>query len=351
MTDELANSTPQEAPAAPTDRARKRWLLPVIIGGVAVVVLGGVGIAYATISSQHTPTNTVSHYLDALIDGDAEGALDSLGDIPKDQRQLLSDSVFSQATDRITDYTITTETVDGEKATVTVEIEQGGEASTHDLALSAGDREMGLFTNWKVDPASLPTVQVSFSGPEGFGVAVNGEDVSAATAEASPMFPGTYEFEPISPSEMYATAPVSQTVTLDTVGEAVPIALSATLSEEGVAAAQAAFNAHLDQCLAATTIVPGNRCGYGMRPVPGSNYSNVRWTATERPQVDFPAWTEEKGWEVQLISSGDLRMDGDYTDSEGGGIVFVDVTTYTPKGGVTFDADGNAVYTSTYKDE
>ena len=351
MTDELAHSTPQEAPASRTGQARKRWLLPVIIGGVAVVVLGGGGIAYATISSQHTPTNAVSHYLDALIDGDADGALGDLDGIPKDQRQLLSDAVFSQATDRITDYTITKETVDGENATITVDIEQGGESSSHDLTLSTGERELGLFTTWKVDAATLPTVQVSFSGPEGFGVAVNGEDVSAVTAEAAPIFPGTYEFEPISPSEMYATAPVPQTVTLDSVGEAVPVALSTTLSEEGAAAAQAAFTAHLDQCLAATTIIPGNRCGYGMRPIPGSVFSNVRWAATERPQVDFPAWTEENGWEVHLISSGDLRMDGDYTDSEGGGIVFVDVTDYQPKGGVTFDADGNAVYTSTYKDE
>ena len=349
MTDQVADSTPAETPSAPAQHPRKRWLVPVIIGGVAVVVLGGGGVAYATLSSQHTPTNTVSHYLDALIDGDADSALADLGDIPKDQQQLLSDAVFSQATDRITEYTITKETVDGEKATVTVDVTQGGESSSHDLTLSTGEREMGLFTNWKVDAATLPTVHVSFSGPEGFGIAANGEEVGAATAEAAPIFPGTYEFEPISPSEMYATAPVPQTITLGNVGEAVPVALSATLSEEGAAAAQAAFNAHLDECLAATVLAP-SKCGYGMRAVPGTNYTNVRWSAPERPQVDFPTWTEEKGWEVHLISSGHLRMDSDYTDSEGGGISFVDITNYQPKGGVTFDADGNAVYTTTYVD-
>jgi len=335
-----------ELPASERASQRPRWVLPTVIAGVVVVLIAAGGITFAVLSAQRSPSDTVAAYLDALVAGESEDALAQVDGLPDDQRVLLQDAIYSEAADRISAYTVDEEEVGEDSATVTVTLDQGESEYEQEFALARVEDADG--ESWKIDVAALPVVNIAFARPDGASLSVNGTDLGDTMVASAPVFPGTYEFLPTSPTGIVTGDPVPVTATPESTADDLSIVVTPRLSEAGLAAARAAFDVHLDACLAETVIQPVNNCGYGMNQ-DGATYSNIRWTAPVRPQVDFPAWTDEKGWEVVLLDAGHLRLDGDYVEGGSSGTVFLDVKGYQPRGGVRFDDSGTATYVSTYE--
>ena len=350
------SSGPESAPTptpdaisgpAPSERSTKKpWAISAVIACATVALLTAGGITYAVLNSPSSPSDSIAGYFDALVDGDAQEALAYVESVPDDQRVLLQDGIYAEVGDPVSAYSITEEDVDDDTATVTVTVEQGDAEYEQELTLTRVTDDDG--ESWKIDPVALPVVNLTFVRPEAASLSVNGVDLGDAVVASAPVLPGTYEFLPTSTSGMVTGDPVPVTATPESTVDDLSIVVTPRVSEAGLAAARAAFDAHIDACVAETVIAPVGKCGYGMNQ-DEATYSNIRWSVPERPQVDFPAWNEEKGWEVVLLSPGHLRLDGDYVEGGESGTVFLDVKNYQPRGGVRFDDAGAATYVSTYE--
>jgi len=181
-----AASTP--APPA-MSRAAKRG---VIIGGSVVVGLGllvaaGFG-AVAVVNSQNGPDAPVRAYLDEIAAGHADAASRLLDPgIRNDERTLLTDAAFADATRRIVVTGVrTTAKIDG-RAEVTATFTLDGEAFTRDFSVVAGPKRWLVLDTWKLagDPLLVP-VTISGEVPD---VSIGAAKIEMPSGEETLGFP------------------------------------------------------------------------------------------------------------------------------------------------------------------
>lgn len=319
----LPGGVPTSAPPPPvaagdttpadTAPARRRIRLVLIIAGsVFVALLATVGILYAVLAAQRTPQVVVESFLGALVDGDPTAAAALLAVQPTGNPVLLSEAAVPAAADRVTGFRVLSTTTEGERTTVTVEVDQAGETDTVDLPLVLVRRDGGILDVWRIHPEALPTVYVTYPRPDGMDLTVNGAPFGVLVGAFEvdvPAFPGTYVFEPEGGTDSYDAEPASVTVRFGSDGTA---ALPVRLTEAGEASARAAVDAHLDACLAQPVLAPAGDCGFWVID-DGATYTNIRWTILARPTVTFGDYTDRGGWAVLPASPGSIRFDADYS--------------------------------------
>lgn len=321
----------------------------VLILGTVVGLLVGAVVTYAIVAAQRTPEAAASAFLDELVAGDSAGAQNLLAQLPAGTPVLLQPDTYAAATDRITGYTVLGGSTENDRARVKVEVHQGGETYTQELSLTLVRRDLGLLDVWRVDGDNLPTVYITYAHPEGMGLTVNGKEFELAAGSFEvgiPAFPGTYAFEPTGVTEYYSTEPATTTLRFDGPGSSETVAFDVTLTAAGVAAAQRAVDARLDECLAQPVLAPGPNCGFSVAE-DGATYTNIRWTLLARPTVSFGAYRTGAGWAVIPVSSGSMRVDADYTSGGESGIAESVVEGYDQSGFITsIDENGVAVFES-----
>lgn len=338
---------PAATPGIPAKPRRKRGLLIAgIIVGVVALIGGGLAITYATIAAEHTPEKQLEAFLQHLVDGEAELALDLVGGVPTGNPVLLGDEVYAAATNRISAFEILDGDSTGPKATVTASITQGDQEYEIDFALSRVKFDF-VFEVWRVDGSALPSFEVAFSRPEGVGLTANGVDMGVTDAFEGqvPAFPGSYVFAASGTNDLMTVEPVTEAVAFD---EAVNATLSLKLTEQGAAAANGAVNGFIDGCLSQQVMSPVGGCGFGITE-DGTTYTNQHWTTPGRPTFTYGEWRSDTftigGWFVTPSGPMTLDWNADWSDGTATG----SVSGYVIRGFVSIDDAGVATFDSEYE--
>lgn len=194
-----------------------------VIGGcVGLLVLAGLGWVLVDQAGKRYfgPEGVALDYASALVDGRGDDAMEAGSvNIADDERALLGDAVYGDATGRPESAEVTevVESDDGESAQIELEFEQEGERFTQTLTAERTGTTMLVFPEWELQPVATGTTSVTVQGST---LEVNGEriDLSSITStdgsdetgvtaltdggeettgyEVSlPVFPGRYSFE------------------------------------------------------------------------------------------------------------------------------------------------------------
>lgn len=342
---------PELAPAAtesPTKPRRLGLKIAGIVVGALVVIGGALGITYAVIAAQHTPEKQLEAFLQHLVDGEAEAALDELTGPPPGSAALLTDEIYAGATDRVSAFEITGSDIDGPDARVTASITQGDETYDFEFALVRVDFDF-VWDVWRVAASTVPGYEVSLVRPDGVDLTANGEAAPFVDQFESlvPALPGSYEFAASGTTDFITVEPVTELVTFAD-EEPVNASLAVILTEQGVASATAAVNGFLDGCLSQPVMAPAG-CGYSITE-DGTSYSNQRWSTPGRPGYTIGDWRDDglttPGWFVQATGPMSLDWNADFTNGTATG----GVTGYIVRGYITsIGEDGAAVFESYYQ--
>jgi hypothetical protein len=293
-----------------------------IAGGVVGSVLG---------TRANAPERQVEAYLSALVDGEAEDALELSGAETGDAGVLLTDEVYGEVEDRISGYTIGESTVSGDRAEVSASITQGDEEYDATFTLEKAGKAFVVFDTWRLQAPELGVVSYTVSAPEGTAVAVSGVDTTDLApgdggAVELPALPGTYTVALAGESDVFAAEPLTASVvgfgadavtTTNAAGEEAN-ALTVTLTDTAVSAGEDAVDAYLDGCAASTELRPEGCPFSAQGETEGFEYSNCVWTLDPRPTFAIGEFDGSE-WEVTTESSGSAALECDVRDPSTGG--------------------------------
>ncbi|MGN6503095.1 MAG: hypothetical protein ACTHKX_09395, partial [Pseudolysinimonas sp.] len=329
------------APAAPADPAARRRLLLIlgIAGGALVLVIVAIIVIVSLIASSRSPKAAVSAYLDELVAGRVGQALlrvDGAAESP-----VLSDAVDTKADNRVTRYEVTDSRESGSTAQVTVDIttRSGGWTDVLQLVQVGGE--------WRIDGRTLPTVDLTWMAPDGFGLAVNGVELDAEAITGQHTFavlPGAYDITQSVRSDAFELVP--QTLDIPSFvqsGAPEQLDVPVTLTDDGEAAANRALRSFLDNCARQNSPKPKGHCGFAVN-TGGKKYTTNKWTVTSRPTADFAPF-DGTGWEVITTKPGIIKYKG--TNSQYIGTATIKGYEYV--GYITIDGKV-ATFTSEYED-
>jgi hypothetical protein len=316
----------QTAPPAKKPRRRGR-IIGWIAAAVVLLLLVAGGIVGSIVGTQaNAPEREVEEYLNALIDGDAEGALEIANADAGDSGVLLTDDVYGEVEDRISGYEIGETTITGDTADVGVAITQGEESYDATFALEKSGKAFVVFDTWSLTAPELGAVSYTVSGPEDTAVSVSGVDTTEiAPAEdgavSLPALPGSYTVALAGESDYLAAEPLTVTVTgfgadaatsVNAAGEE-STALTVTLTEDATAAGEEAVDAYLDGCAASTDFRPDGCPFTAQGETPGYEYTNCVWTLDSRPTFTIGEYSDGE-WPVSTDSSGSASLECDVRD-------------------------------------
>jgi hypothetical protein len=313
-----ATPAPFQAAAPLSPRAKKILLRSLVGAGIVVVLVVAGSITASTLrSTVYGPGTAAKAYLDALSRGDATKA-GALSGASGTGRGMLSDAVFSKATNRITDVAIGKATVSGDLATVAVDYHQAGRSHADSLRLTRTGTTWLVHDTWKVSSALTGKIDISTDDALGdAAVTVGGKKVGTTSGGTLSLsaYPGTYDIAV--DGTKYLTAK-TQKVTVaagSLLGQSVQFEAEAT--PQLTTDAEKVVNDLITTCAKSTSGTLPDSCPfYG----PGSDTTKVRFTVTERPKL-----------KVSLGYSGDVQVTGT------GGSVHM---TYTEDfGGFSYDGD------------
>ena len=334
-----------QAPPPPPRRSRTGLIVGISVAA-AVVVLGGAGLAIAgaSISSSVAPDRQVDQFLQDLVDGRAEAALAVMGEKPSG---LLTDEAYTSSANHITDFTVSKAKTTGDTSTVSAKITQGGTSYTQEFTLKKSGKSFLVFDTWELQPLSLGVVDVQVQGPAGQSVEIDGNAIDEADGTTLSAFPGDYEVSVVDDDDLFDAVPAAASVvglSDSAAGSLATAAVSTTLTEAGLAAAQSAVDAYVDGCVAQQSLKPDD-CGFEARAQDGVTYSNIRWTLTVRPTYSFGGWAQN-GWSVTTATAGTLDVVADSVDGAGrSGPSGTTISNYRPTGTVSV-VDGAVEFSS-----
>ena len=256
-----APGQPYGAPTTPPKTGMSKGLLiGLIAGGVGLVLVivvviavfasmlaSGSGASSGATSSD--PTETVTAYLEALADSDAEAALALLSDPPSDDT-LLTDDVLEESNDLAPMTDIEVESVEDAAyyATIPVTYSLGDVEVSAEISVNQDDQGGA----WTIDGG----VNELYLGSqfEGLEMTLNGGAVESDTAT---VFPGTYVLGTTTP---YFEITGTSTITVKDPWD-FPMFddVQPALTAEGVTVFQTAINDSVNACIASKTFAAG--CG------------------------------------------------------------------------------------------
>jgi hypothetical protein len=318
-----------------------RRLLPFAIGGGALLlVLIGLGVAYAILTAAHSPKNPVEAYLDAIVAGDVQDAVAGIENAPRSP--LLDDDVYEATPDRVTGYTIGAITTTDTTAEATVELTSATGTTTSKLHLVSTGTDM-LWQVWAIDGETLPEVDVAWFAPDGYDIAANGVAlVGLGGRQHYAALPGSYEFAPAVPGELLTAEPATATIAgLSGAGDTADT--SVVLTEQGEKAARGALKKFLNGCIKQHVLAPKGGCGFAILS-DGEVYPTLNWSISRMPQVTFNAY-DGVGFEVTTTKTGIFKLKGENSQYIVTGII----DDYKYAGFITVTGD-KVTYTSHYTD-
>ena len=275
----------------PLSKKAKRNLA--IIGGavgLVIILIGGGAIAVSTVRGANGPDKVVQDYLGALVDGNAERALEiSDPNVPNPRRALMTNEIYGKATNRPDGFTVLKTTVSGDSATVAVELRQNGAKSEVSYRV-AKIAPTFLDNKWTMRSIEAKSLSAS-SDSELSTVLVNGVEVSGVgldqgskTYFSLPALPGTYEISLPVTSKFISSEPVTATVHVGDVGISDSARLSAEPNKAFNTAVQEQVSAKLKTCAEQKTLKPEN-CPFATYEY--SDTRNITWKITKEPTFDI----------------------------------------------------------------
>lgn len=351
----------QEAPPREAPVKRKRALLLGILSGALVVLLllvGG-GIWFFTATDRNAPAKKVGDFLTALVAGRAEEAMRLSGNELTDQEKLLiNDAVYQKASDRISSFTLGATRISGGKATVTANLSQGNADYTEDFILS-GDGKDFFVDKWKLDPVTLPVLNIQLSGPPALGLTAAGvelkPDVVPATSTRPEQFkklalkalPGSYEVATAKQNAQMTSNKSMAKITGFSSAKPQNAVVAVTLTDAGKAAVTAAVNQYLDSCAAQQSALLKDCPFSGKADDPTlAQYqvSNPKWTIVTRPTLTISEWTSALGWLVVSSAPGAVSFSADIANGGGIGTARIDSAAFSLGGQILSFKDGAAQF-------
>lgn len=334
-----------QPPVEPPKKKRKAWpwiaasvvLLLLIVGGVVGLNLG---------NAAHAPELQVQAYLDALKKGDAEAALTLSGTKVEKTDLLLTDEAYGNAEDKITRYTIADSSVEGDTATVTASITQGGEKYDQEFSLTKAGKDAVIFDKWALEAPTIGVMSVGVVAPEDAVVEVSGIDASSARSEGAVelrALPGTYAVALGGDAVFYDAEPTSASVVGfgGEAAEAEPLVIA--LTDEGTQAATDAVDAWLDDCIASTDLTPSG-CPFSATNSQNYEISNLVWTVT-KPTFTIGEFSDGT-WAIVTETPGSAKATADARDPSTGGTgqIFTDPFSFDIGGVIEGFTDDGATY-------
>lgn len=337
------------APPAPARSHRRRRIVALVLGGVGVLVIVGVGIAYGVLSASYAPSASVSSFLNQVVKGRAAEAIKLMSPGPLGNSGLMSDDIYRAAKHRVTSYRIESTKTKGDHAEVTVKLHTDSGSWTQSFDLVTTSRVL-LWDVWTVDGHGLPQITLDDARPSGVTITANDLAIQKDNSDYTSYYalPGSYTFAVESDNSLVAADSHSASIHSMSGGRNVKVQLRFRLTADGIAAGRSAVDQYLDACLAQATLAPTGDCGFYVENDPTGTISNILWSITRRPVVSFGDW-EDDGWTVKTDTAGVFEMDGTYRGSKGYGDVGALFTSYDVQGYLSLD-DGKIVFHSTYQD-
>lgn len=335
-------------------RERRTGRRIAVLALALVVGSGGVAGAGVLASQTSRPATSVQNFLQALVDGRVADAVAASGGEPAGvSLALLSDEIYRSASNRITDFRITSTSVDGDRATVSAALTQGSERLEHDFSLSKAGTDFGVVDRWILDALVMGTVSIVAQLPTGQPLVVNGVDIPAVTLdEQTPAvfaaLPGSYTVTVPATNDSFTVNPVTAAVTGLTTESGAnpdPVPVVAELTEAGKSRALESVNQFLDACVGQPTLGPDG-CPFAATTVVGETYSDVIWDVVVEPGFTIGQWING-GWRVETTSPGSIEVTANVTDQTSGavrqatasfsGVGFVGVVTLAENGEPEFE--------------
>ena len=290
------HGTPGSAPKKPNPKLRKRLIIAgSIVGGLLVLLVVGGFFGFKYLSEKYNPKLQVEEYLQAVVDGDIEGAMDMVpaydeenGYYQAQDFSLMTNEIYSKATNRISGFEITNVDASGIFAEVTADIKQGDDTKsvTFDLT-SAGDEAL-FFEKWELT-SPLDEVEVAYRiyGQSG-ELAVNGVAIEAfEESKYFSVFPGEYTFNTPGASK-YLGYGSDETVSVgleDTYESMLEVTFTPELTDAAREEIKAQTKAHLESCLKSTELQPKG-CPNKADGEDPNNFRNIKWSMTKEPAYE-----------------------------------------------------------------
>lgn len=233
-------------------------------------------------SREFGPEKTVSHYLQALREGDGATALGLLqAKVPSANAAALDGPALAQSQAALADVEVA-DAVDApdNRKRVTVSYTVDGAAASTDFLLAPGPRQWVFFDSWTMVPGTLPTVSASVVNAN--EAAINGVPANMPEGRNSfaVFYPGSYELE--YRSALFAAPPVKRLVT--GADQTVPaVALASGPTSELLAQVDGVVRKYLDDCTQQAVLMP---TGCPMTAVSNNRVASpITWSIAGYPAI------------------------------------------------------------------
>lgn len=339
--------TAAPVPARPRRKLGRGPLIGIIAGGAAVVLLAVAGVVgYSVGTSSHSADRPVRAFLDDLSAGKVEDALKTAGiDHDKDD-VLLTDAAYAKAKGRVTGYRIAATRDDGDTATVTAYLRQGGRDVSSTFTLDKTGTDWGVFPVWELEAPKLGAVDVSLRGPAGAKVLVGGQGVTTSKDGTATLtaLPGTYDVA-VDGGKWYSADATTATVSGFGGTASSPVSMTTKLTAAGEQSAKAAVDAWVDGCIASTDAAPKGCSFYAYGEDSAYTYTNQKWTLDTRPSVSVGGWLSS-GWLVTTTTYGRATFTADISGAGGVGTASAGPMNVNASGYITGFTDAGATFRS-----
>ncbi|QRO86988.1 zinc ribbon domain-containing protein [Kytococcus sedentarius] len=338
------------AERTPMDPRTKRLLTLGGAGLLGLLVLGVAGNAAgkAINATWFGPEEQVEAYMDALVEGRGSEAMGlSAPNIPTDQRLLMVDDVYGEASKRPESYEIGDVDTSGDDVAVPVTWSQDGVRTEITVPVERDGRSMIFFDNWTLSDGGPLTQTLPVRAPDGAeSVIVNGREVplSAAGPQGFAVLPGEYTLS-LPGTSFTESNEVTQVVGPagegSDSGEPLQLSPNDAYTQEAIAQAKA----HLDECLQSTEADPEG-CPFSAY-VGSRDYRNGSWELTEEPTWTVTDPGGFSGAQVRTESDGvatfSYEEDTAYADDEEEWEPATSEETFSMRGEVTTEGDSLTV--------
>lgn len=136
--------------------------------GLGVLVLGAAAWISHTVLARtvYGPQHTAEAYLQAVVDGRADDALQAVGpNVTDELRALATDEVYQAAEDRPDSFELGDVDRDGSTTMVEATVYQSGKSYPLELELTTSGTQAGVFSDWAIESGDLAGRAVYTAGP------------------------------------------------------------------------------------------------------------------------------------------------------------------------------------------
>ncbi len=263
-------------------RIAAAWLLLFMLGIAAASITIGV-----VNTQEFGPEKTVSHYLQALREGDGAKALALLhAKVPGANAAALDGEALARSQAKLENLTVAqAEDAPENQKRVTVSYTVDETELSTDFLLTQGPRKWAFFDTWTMVPRTLPTVAASVANANEASINGVGVNMPEGRNAFAVFYPGSYELE--FRSALFAAPPVTRHVT--NAEQSVPaVALASGPTSDLLAQVDGVLRKYLDDCAKQTVLMPAG--------CPMSAHSNNRvtspitWSIAAYPAITISAF-------------------------------------------------------------